>query len=226
MPDLLLPKGLTHTILLNKGYARLLGVFIQLDAANLSDMLLPQVLTTRRFSMVAYPRGGMIVRRNDRCHCGSGQKFKFCCSPDAPTRSNPRAGRQQFIDTGEAPIRWVIADRTATQFFADKDNRALVFSEQAAAIAIASLEDFQDAEPGDINVAGVGPTKWELLQQKIPFVEVDAEEALRLVRERIEYGKAGELLPSNPLDLNNAPQTNDAVSDGGHDRPQEKFENQ
>ncbi len=152
--------------------------------------------------MVAYPRGGMIVRRNDRCHCGSGQKFKFCCSPDAPTRSNPRAGRQQFIDTGEAPIRWVIADRTATQFFADKDNRALVFSEQAAAIAIASLEDFQDAEPGDINVAGVGPTKWELLQQKIPFVEVDAEEALRLVHERIEYGKAGELTASPPMDLN------------------------
>jgi hypothetical protein len=107
-----------------------------------------------------------------------------------------------FIDTGETPVRWLISDSTGTQFFADKDNRALVFDSRAAATAVASLEIFGTPEPGEINVAGVGETKWKLLQEKIPFVEIpDIETAARLIAERIEYGKAGELTESPPLDL-------------------------
>jgi hypothetical protein len=39
-------------------------------------------------------------------------------------------------------------------------------------------------------VAGVGPTKWQTLQEKLPYIEVeDAETAVALIRERIEYAK-------------------------------------
>lgn len=154
---------------------------------------------------MAIRRNPGFLRRNDRCVCGSGKKFKSCCSPDAPdNRPRVHVHRPAFADTGERPVRWLITDGTTTKFFADKDNRALVFKDQAEAIAIATLEEFRDQDPGEINVAGVGETKWQHLQNKIPFVEIESiEQAVALVRERIEWGKAGELTESQPLDLNN-----------------------
>ena len=146
--------------------------------------------------MVANPRGGMIVRRNDRCPCNSGKKFKFCCSPEAPEIVKVAPRRPLFIDSGEKPSRWVICDPSGVRFFADKDNRALVFATYENALHIARLDDFADQNPGEINVAGVGATKFELLQEKIPYVEVDVEIATQLVRERIAYGRAGELTPA------------------------------
>jgi hypothetical protein len=146
--------------------------------------------------MVANPRGGMIVRRNDRCPCNSGKKFKFCCSPEAPEAVHASTPRPRFVDAGETPVRWLICDPSGIRFFADKDNRALVFSSYEDALHVARLDDFADQNPGEINVAGVGPTKFELLQEKIPHVEVDVETATQLVRERIEYGRAGELTPA------------------------------
>jgi len=152
------------------------------------------------------------LRRNDRCVCGSGKKFKSCCSPDAPdNRAQVHVHRPAFADTGERPVRWVITDGTMTKFFADKDNRALVFKDQAEAIAIASLEEFRDQDPGEINVAGVGETKWQLLQEKIAFVEIeDIAQAVQLVRERIEWGRAGELTESKPLELGHDTSAEDA----------------
>jgi hypothetical protein len=156
--------------------------------------------------MVANPRGGMIVRRNDRCPCNSGKKFKFCCSPEAPAIVQAAPRRPLFIDSGESPVRWVICDPSGVRFFADKDNRALLFDTYEDALQVARLEDFADQNPGEINVAGVGPTKLELLKEKIPYVEVDVEIATQLVRERIEYGRAGELTP--------AQETLDAIQGG------------
>lgn len=155
--------------------------------------------------MTTIRHGGEKLRRNDKCPCGSSKKFKVCCSPDAPRNARQKIVRAGpiFTDTGEDAIRWVITDETTTRFFADKDNRALVFKSQAEAIAIAGLDEFHDQDPGEINVAGVGPTKWQLLQEKIPFVEIEnVEQAVALVRARIEHGKAGELTESKPLELN------------------------
>lgn len=143
--------------------------------------------------------------RNQSCPCGSTHKYKHCCLPRfwkaeerresgqlstgiessfAPPR--PRRAAARLTDTGEMPVRWVIADAGGTRLFADIQNRALVFSDRSTAHEIAGLHEFNDAEPGSINVAGVGPTKWALLQEKIAFVEVDKAEATRLVRERIQ----------------------------------------
>lgn len=173
--------------------------------------------------------GGSPIKRNDRCPCGSGSKFKACCSPAAPANANGRRSVRSgpvFVDTGEQAVRWLITDETTTKFFADKDNRAIVFKHQAEAIAVAGLQEFDTQEPGDINVAGVGETKWQHLQAKIPFVEVeDVEHAVALVRERIEYGKAGELTEAKPLDLNDVQKEGcDAVCDGGHDNPRQEEE--
>jgi hypothetical protein len=50
---------------------------------------------------------------------------------------------------------------------------------------------FADREPGEINVAGVGPTKWAHLQETLPFLEVvSVEQALALIDERINSQKA------------------------------------
>lgn len=96
----------------------------------------------------------------------------------------------EYIDYGEEPVRWVIVDDSGTKLFADVDNRAIVFSNKDDAYAIAHLDDFADQAPGEVNVAGVGETKWEALQQKIPFVEVhDAETATQLVQVRLAYQK-------------------------------------
>lgn len=140
-------------------------------------------------------RRGNIVRRNDRCVCGSGKKFKHCCSPAAfkhhrSTFMPPAPQTQPHIDFGEEPIRWVIVDRSGTQFFSDKENRVLVFADKDSAAAITQMEEFADQEPGDINVGGVGPTKWAKFQEMLPFVEVaTTEEAMEFVRERIRVGR-------------------------------------
>jgi hypothetical protein len=135
-------------------------------------------------------RRNVVARRNDRCPCGSQKKFKKCCGTSlAFVRPTPRA-IPQFIDTGEMPIRWVITDDTGKKLFSDKDNRALVFSSKDEAFATATLDLFAEQAPGDINVAGVGETKFKILQEKIPFVEVTAEMAEALISERIAAGLA------------------------------------
>lgn len=149
-----------------------------------------------------------LPKRNDRCSCGSGRKYKYCCSrnPEPMTPLLP-AREVGYIDEGESPVRYVIANHIGTSFFSTKDNQVIVFKSRAEAFAIATLPDFQDQDPGEINVAGVGPTKWQRLQEKLPYVEVDdIEHAATLVRERIEYIKQeientvvpGEEIPAQP----------------------------
>lgn len=131
---------------------------------------------------------GTGTRRNDRCICGSGKKFKYCCSPDAVKQPGAPVKKTHYIDTGETAVRYVIADEKGTSFFSTKDNQIIVFQTRADAIAIATLDEFAAAEAGEINVAGVGETKWKHLQEKLPFVEVaNAEEAIELVRERMQH---------------------------------------
>lgn len=124
-------------------------------------------------------------KRNERCWCGSGKKYKYCCLP-APVLQQPRV--VQYIDSGEEAVRYVICNERGTGFFSTKDNQVIVFPDRATAYAVATLEDFEEQAPGEINVAGVGATKWEHLQKTLPFVEVpDVETAVTLVRERIDY---------------------------------------
>lgn len=135
-------------------------------------------------------RKDSIIKRNDRCPCGSGKKFKSCHSPTAPhnhaSQYATQARAMQYIDTGESAVRYVICDRTGVKFFSDVDNKILVFPSREIATAVALLDEFGSQEPGEINVAGVGPTKWEHLQAKLPFVEVESvERAVELVRARI-----------------------------------------
>lgn len=134
-------------------------------------------------------RNQSLIRRNDKCPCGSGKKFKVCHSPDAPEMRKsyaPQARAMNYIDTGESAVRYVICDNTGVKFFVDIDGKVLVFATREDATAIALLEDFADQAPGEINVAGVGPTKWERLQEKLPYIEVKSvEHAVELVRERI-----------------------------------------
>ena len=131
-------------------------------------------------------RKNNMLRRNDRCVCGSGKKYKYCCSEAAPPGKQHYGRPVQYIDSGEEAIRWVIADFTGTKFFSDKDGRVLVFTSKADATSIALLDEFADQQPGEINVAGVGPLKWIVLQEKLPFFEVPSVDvAVALVRERI-----------------------------------------
>jgi hypothetical protein len=123
--------------------------------------------------------------RNSRCPCGSEKKFKYCCIADAQAQPQVVAQQATYIDSGEEAVRYVIVDNKGTGFFVDKDGRILVFATRADAIAIATLDEFVAAAPGEINVAGVGETKWQHLQATLPFVEVTAETAAAFVRERI-----------------------------------------
>lgn len=126
------------------------------------------------------------TRRNDRCICGSGKKHKYCCHPQALAQPEAAKKKTHYIDTGESAVRYVICDGKGTSFFVDKDGRILIFQSRADAIAVATMDEFNIAEPGEINVAGVGQTKWEHLQSKLPYVEVqNAEEAVTLVRDRM-----------------------------------------
>ena len=124
-------------------------------------------------------------RRNDICPCGSETKFKKCCgSSKLVQRSVQNAAA--YIDTGESAIRWLIVDEVGTKIFADVDGRAIVFKDKDHAFEVAQLEEFEEQAPGEINVAGVGPTKFDRLKEKIPYVEVDsAEQAIELVRARL-----------------------------------------
>jgi hypothetical protein len=139
-------------------------------------------------------RKNSIIKRNDRCPCGSGKKFKSCHSPDAPSNRNsyaPAAKAASYIDTGESAVKYVICDDTGVKFFSDIDNKILVFSSREEAVAIAHLEEFADQAPGEINVAGVGPTKWEHLQATLPFIEVKSvEHAVELIKARMGVQQA------------------------------------
>jgi hypothetical protein len=141
-----------------------------------------------------------LPRRNDPCPCESGKKFKKCCGPHlAIERPVLQEVAPEYIDFGESAVRWVIVDGSGTKMFSDLDGHAIVFRNKDDAYAVAKLEDFADQEPGEINVAGVGETKWAALQNKIPFVEVlDAETATKLIRERIA-GKRQELEAAEPV---------------------------
>lgn len=126
-----------------------------------------------------------LPKRNERCWCGSGSKYKYCCMQAAL----PQPQRvSHYIDSGEEAVRYVICNARGTGFFSTKDNQILVFTDRATAFAVATLEEFETQEPGEINVAGVGETKWQHLQATLPFVEVaDVETAVQLVHERIAH---------------------------------------
>ena len=146
------------------------------------------------------------TRRNDRCICGSGKKHKYCCHPQALPQPEMAKTKTHYIDSGESAVRYVICDGKGTSFFVDKDGRILVFQTRAVAIAVATLDEFNVVEPGEINVAGVGPTKWEHLQNTLPFVEVaDAEEAVELVRARMELMRAQLESPASEPSTDNTP---------------------
>jgi hypothetical protein len=151
-----------------------------------------------------------IPKRNDRCPCGSGQKFKKCCAHAAPHHSNGHHSRAVgYIDDGEDAVRWVITDARGTSFFSDKDNRILVFTDKADAFAVASLSDFSSQEAGEINVASVGATKFKHLCEILPYVEVsNAETAVGLVRERIDSRRE-------------ALETQEGTEDGSQDQVQD-----
>ena len=150
--------------------------------------------------MLPIRRNNSPARRNDRCPCGSQRKFKKCCGLTAAGVEPQVKTVPQYIDTGEIAIRWVIVDNTGTKLFSDKDNRALVFSSKDAAFATATLDLFSSQAPGDINVAGVGETKFKHLQETISYVEVEADSAEAFVRERIAVGLAAMEADYPPLD--------------------------
>jgi hypothetical protein len=127
------------------------------------------------------------VPRNSRCTCGSGKKYKYCCKTDAEEQPQVVQRPATYIDAGEPAVRYVIVDGKGTGFFVDKTGRILVFASRADAIAVVTMDEFVGAEAGEINVAGVGETKWAHLQATLPFVEVDAETGTALVRERIAH---------------------------------------
>lgn len=134
-------------------------------------------------------RNRIRIGRNEACPCGSGSKFKVCHGRDLDAQ--PMAPEPQYIDSGEEPIRWVIVSDTGTAFFADVANRIIVFPTREMATEISKLEMFADREPGEINVAGVGPTKWVHLQETLPFLEVaSVAQAMALIDERINSQKA------------------------------------
>lgn len=138
---------------------------------------------------MARKRNRLRIGRNEPCPCNSGAKFKVCHGRAESSQLRPQLARH--VDTGEEAIRWVIANDTATAFFADVGNRIIVFSTRELAVEISRLPIFADREPGEINIAGVGPTKWAHLQETLPFVEINsAEQALALITERLEAQKA------------------------------------
>lgn len=124
------------------------------------------------------------IGRNELCPCGSSTKFKHCHGRSENNYTVPT--RKQYIDSGETPVRWVICNDVGTAFFADKDNRVLVFADKQIAIDVIRLDLFSSAGDNEINLAGVGQTKWEHLQATLPFVEVSSMEmAAALIQERI-----------------------------------------
>lgn len=124
--------------------------------------------------------------RNEPCPCGSGHKFKRCCSKSAG-QAQPREPGVRYIDTGEHAVRWVICNDKGTSLFSDKDNRIIVFTDKMTAVSVAGATEFSDQSAGEVNVAGIGKIKFAHLRNILPYVEVNnVELALALVRERIE----------------------------------------
>lgn len=137
--------------------------------------------------------------RNEPCICGSGLKFKKCCGGTQGV-ARPHTPKVVYIDDGEEAVRWVICDHKGTSFFSDKDDRILVFTDKAVAFAIAGLGEFASQEDGEINVAGVGPTKFTHLCEKLPYIEIDnIDTAVALVRERIEFKSQERVIPEQPI---------------------------
>lgn len=134
-------------------------------------------------------RNRIRIGRNEACPCGSGSKFKVCHGRAADSQLRPYL--KQYIDTGESAIRWVIANSKATAFFADVGNRIIVFPTREMAVEISRLDVFADQEPNELNIAGIGPTKWTHLQETLPFVEVvSVDQAKALIHERLEAQRA------------------------------------
>lgn len=141
------------------------------------------------------------IGRNEACPCGSRIKFKRCHGGHPGCKHAPV--RQEYIDAGETPVRWVIANDTATAFFSDIKNRILVFADRQIAIDVTRLEIFSNADDNEINIAGVGPAKWQHLQETLPFIEVESlEMAKALLQERISQ-KTAELDSVNEEDAAN-----------------------
>ena len=138
------------------------------------------------------------IGRNETCPCGSGSKYKVCHGK--PENSQLRPEIRQYVDQGEYPIKWVIANSVGTSFFADKQNRIMVFSDKQLALEIARLDLFAVQDVNEINIAGVGPTKWAHLQETLPFLEVASKEmAIALIHERIEAQQAEYGIESVPV---------------------------
>jgi hypothetical protein len=139
--------------------------------------------------------------RNEACPCGSGSKFKRCHGSPNGVTAVPEV--HHYIDEGEAPVRWVISDSNGTAFFADKDGRVMVFADKTVAVQIARLDMFSSQEPNEINVAGVGPAKWQHLQETLPYLEVPTSEmAVTLIQERIAAKSAGEEVAAAVPEIN------------------------
>jgi hypothetical protein len=175
--------------------------------------ILPDILT--QFISIALAEADAILRnhqqgmlmteqrigRNDSCPCGSGTKFKRCHGAPEGAARVPEV--RHYIDTGESPVRWVISNDSGTAFFADKQGRVMVFADKRIALEIAQLDMFSSQEPNEINVAGVGPTKWQHLQESLPFLEVSsAEMAIALIQERISAKTAGEEVAESVPEIN------------------------
>jgi hypothetical protein len=136
------------------------------------------------------------VGRNESCPCGSSLKFKKCHGRPEGVGFVPEV--QHHIDTGETPVRWVISNDSGTAFFADKDGRIMVFPDKSTAVTIARLDMFSPQAENEINVAGVGPTKWQHLQETLPYIEiVSTENAMALIQERISSQTAAQEIPVN-----------------------------
>lgn len=149
------------------------------------------------------------IGRNELCPCGSNTKFKHCHGRSENSYAVPT--RKQYIDAGETPVRWVICNELGTSFFADKDNRILIFTDKQVATDVIRLDLFMSAGDNEINLAGVGPTKWEHLQATLPFIEVSSiEMAAALIQERIS-DKTAAMKISEPTP---EPITNKELTDG------------
>lgn len=127
-------------------------------------------------------------RRNARCFCGSGKKYKHCHAKNAVPQPPPPLP----VDLDDIPVRFVIANSEGRAFFSTKDGKIMVFTSAAGANAIARLPDFDDQVPGEINVVGIGETKWSLFRERLPFVEFDDsahEVAARCIRDKLEFAR-------------------------------------
>lgn len=145
------------------------------------------------------------AKRNDKCPCGSGAKYKKCCSDDAARGTTaPGTRAVPYIDSGETAIRWVICNAKGTGFFSDKADKIIVFTDKAVAFAVAHLDDFATQEPGEINVAGVGAEKFAHLCETLPYVEVtELGQAIEMIRERIAVKAAELATPETPTEEKN-----------------------